>query len=348
MQRQVRIQMQHERDHVRRRQRRGRHRVAEHPQVRAISLEYTAAMPIDVAARVIANRPLSSDYNVLALAAPAIAAAAAPGQFVMVKAGRRRRSAAAPSVFGLRDPARRRAAPPTGLSILSKRIGVSTSLLYDARDGPARSTASDRSAVRSPSSIRRPRRGWSPAASASRRSRRSRRRCARAASKSTLFYGARRAAELFYLDFFRELGVELVLTTEDGSLGERGRVVAPLDRRLAALPPAAAGDALRVRTGRHAGRHGAHGDEVRPAVPGVGRADHGLRPRRLLQLRRADARRRRRVSSRPIVHRGTGAARRIRYRGTESDLCVLGVLGVGSPLIWISRFRSARSPSRTR
>ena len=44
-------------------------------------------MPIDVAAVVIGNRPLSSDYHVLALAAPAIAAAAAPGQFVMLKAG---------------------------------------------------------------------------------------------------------------------------------------------------------------------------------------------------------------------------------------------------------------------
>src|SRR5204863_2704150 len=32
----------------------------------------------------------------------------------------------------------------------------------------------------------------------------------------------------------RNLGVELVLTTEDGSAGERGRVVAPLDRQLAA------------------------------------------------------------------------------------------------------------------
>jgi dihydroorotate dehydrogenase electron transfer subunit len=50
----------------------------------------------------------------------------------------------------------------------------------------------------------------------------------------TLFYGARRASELFYLDFFRDLGVALVLTTEDGSVGERGRVVAPLDRLLAA------------------------------------------------------------------------------------------------------------------
>ena len=54
--------------------------------------------------------------------------------------------------------------------------------------------------------------------------------------KTTLFYGARRASELFYLDFFRALGVDLLLTTEDGSAGERGRVVAPLDRQLASRP----------------------------------------------------------------------------------------------------------------
>jgi dihydroorotate dehydrogenase electron transfer subunit len=56
----------------------------------------------------------------------------------------------------------------------------------------------------------------------------------------TLFYGARRAAELFYLDVFRDLGVDLVLTTEDGSAGERGRIVAPLDRRLASREPSSA------------------------------------------------------------------------------------------------------------
>jgi dihydroorotate dehydrogenase electron transfer subunit len=54
--------------------------------------------------------------------------------------------------------------------------------------------------------------------------------------RSVLFYGARSAAELFYLDFFRDLGVELVLTTEDGSLGEHGRIVAPLERRLSSHP----------------------------------------------------------------------------------------------------------------
>jgi dihydroorotate dehydrogenase electron transfer subunit len=48
----------------------------------------------------------------------------------------------------------------------------------------------------------------------------------------TLFYGARSAQELFYLDFFRQRGVTLVLTTEDGSHGEPGRVLAPLERAL--------------------------------------------------------------------------------------------------------------------
>jgi dihydroorotate dehydrogenase electron transfer subunit len=55
----------------------------------------------------------------------------------------------------------------------------------------------------------------------------------RRGATATLFYGARSGAELFCLNLFRELGVELVLTTEDGSAGERGRVTAPLERRLA-------------------------------------------------------------------------------------------------------------------
>ena len=41
---------------------------------------------VDIAAQVIANRRLSDDYNVLELDAPAIAAQAAPGQSVMIKA----------------------------------------------------------------------------------------------------------------------------------------------------------------------------------------------------------------------------------------------------------------------
>ena len=195
-------------------------------------------MPVDIDAEVIANTPLSADYNVLALAAPEIARIAAPGQFVMVKA----RPGLEPllrrpfSVFELfRNPS----GAATGLSILNKRIGVSTNLLYEARLG-------QRIALLGPlgkgfTVVAPPVEAWlvaggvglAPFAVLAARLRTE-------GTRVTLFYGARRAAELFYLDFFRDLGVELVLTTEDGSAGETGRVVAPLERRLAALAPSAA------------------------------------------------------------------------------------------------------------
>jgi dihydroorotate dehydrogenase electron transfer subunit len=54
------------------------------------------------------------------------------------------------------------------------------------------------------------------------------------AARPRLFYGARRAAELFYLDWFEQRGVRLDLATEDGSRGTHGRVTLPLDRALAA------------------------------------------------------------------------------------------------------------------
>src|SRR5262245_20260342 len=96
-------------------------------------------MPVDVAAEVLANRLLATDYNVItlaapAIAAPAIAASAAPGQFVMVKAD------------GGLDPLLRRpfsvfevlrddSGSPAAITILSKRIGPATRLLYRARPG---------------------------------------------------------------------------------------------------------------------------------------------------------------------------------------------------------------------
>jgi dihydroorotate dehydrogenase electron transfer subunit len=57
---------------------------------------------------------------------------------------------------------------------------------------------------------------------------------------ATLFYGARSADELFYLDFFERLGVTLVLSTEDGGRGARGRVTVPLARALADRAPSTA------------------------------------------------------------------------------------------------------------
>jgi dihydroorotate dehydrogenase electron transfer subunit len=124
---------------------------------------------------------------------------------------------------------------PTGVSILVKRIGPSTSLLYDARAGD---TVACLGPLGQPFTlVDAPAEGWMVAGGVGLAPFWTLAEALVARGvKTTLFYGARRAAELFYLDYFRGLGVELVLTTEDGSLGEHGRVIAPLDRALAARP----------------------------------------------------------------------------------------------------------------
>jgi dihydroorotate dehydrogenase electron transfer subunit len=195
-------------------------------------------MPIDVAAEVIANRPLSSDYNVLALAAPAIAAAAAPGQFVMVKPG----AGFDPLLrrpFSIFEVLRHADGTPSGFSILSKRIGPSTSLIFDARVGARVDCLGPLG--RPFTIVDPPSEAWMVAGGVGLAPFATLAQALRARGvKTMLFYGARRATELFYLDFFQALGVDLVLTTEDGSAGERGRVVPPLDRALASRSASAA------------------------------------------------------------------------------------------------------------
>ena len=190
-------------------------------------------MPLDVAAEVISNVHLSPDYNVVALAAPEIAEQALPGQFVMVKAGDRlepllRRPF---SVFEvLRENGR-----IIGLSLLSKRIGPSTTLIYEAKPGdriqclgplgrPFVPVAASDEAWLVAGGV-----GLAPFATLAQVLR-------ERGADVKLYYGARRASELFYLDMFRSMGVELVLTTEDGSLAERGRIIAPLERDLKTRP----------------------------------------------------------------------------------------------------------------
>ena len=56
-------------------------------------------------------------------------------------------------------------------------------------------------------------------------------------TKTTLFYGARSGAELFYLDWFTSRGIRLVLATEDGTRGERARITVPLERELESRIP---------------------------------------------------------------------------------------------------------------
>jgi len=153
-------------------------------------------MALDVAAQVLANLPLSADFNRLSLAAPAIAAATAPGQFVMVKAN----TSHDPLLrrpFSVFEVLRTGEGTATGLTILNKRIGATTRLLYDAKPG-------QRIACLGPLGLPWP----------------------------VIDAGTEREACL--------RGVSLVLTTEDGSAGEHGRVTAPLERHLAERQSAAA------------------------------------------------------------------------------------------------------------
>jgi dihydroorotate dehydrogenase electron transfer subunit len=218
-------------------------------------------MPIDVAAEVIENRPLSSDYNVLSLAAPAIAGAAAPGQFVMIKAGRGH-DPLLRRPFSVFEVLRDGRGLPTGLSILNKRIGVSTGLIYDAQRGQRVDCLGPLG--RPFTIVDRPTDAWMVAGGVGLAPFAALADALRARGVGvTLFYGARSGAELFYLEYFRDLDVELVLTTEDGSLGERGRIVAPLDRRLAARPAgspvmvyACGPEGMLAATAKIAARHG--------------------------------------------------------------------------------------------
>jgi dihydroorotate dehydrogenase electron transfer subunit len=53
--------------------------------------------------------------------------------------------------------------------------------------------------------------------------------------RPTLFYGARRAGDLHYAEWFADRGVDVRAATEDGSAGAHGYVTTPLGQALTAL-----------------------------------------------------------------------------------------------------------------
>ena len=193
--------------------------------------------PVDVDATVIANRRLSPDYNVLTLAAPEVGARTMAGQFVMVRPdGMVDTLLRRP--FSVFEVVRDQSGAPSAISILNKRAGRTTNRLYEAEPG-------DRIACLGPlgrpyTPVSPPVEAWmvaggvglAPFATLAEA-------LAATGAPTTLFYGARSEQELFYLEFFERLGITLMLTTEDGSRGERGRVTAPLDRSLAGRAPGA-------------------------------------------------------------------------------------------------------------
>ena len=191
-------------------------------------------MPIDIDAAVVANTRLSDDYCVVALAAPEIALLAQPGQFVMIKPSRGidpllRRPF---SIFEiLRDE--RGVAP--GISLLNTRIGAGTGLLYDVVPGSRIGCLGPLGHPFEP--VEPPAEAWMVAGGVGLAPFVTLAEALKArGTRMRLFYGARRAAELLYVELFERLGVELVLATEDGSRGTRGVITVPLDSALQTLP----------------------------------------------------------------------------------------------------------------
>jgi len=194
-------------------------------------------MPVDIDAAVIANRRLSADYNVLSLAAPAIAAGARPGQFVMIKTvgGGLDNAPLLRRPFSIFEILRDRTGAASGISLFNKRIGAGTALLSSVEPGAHLPVLGPLGRPFEP--VDPPAEAWMVAggvglapfvtlAEA----------LARRGTAATLFYGARRADELHCVDLFEALGVRIVLATEDGSRGAHGRVTAPLEAALGERP----------------------------------------------------------------------------------------------------------------
>jgi dihydroorotate dehydrogenase electron transfer subunit len=218
-------------------------------------------MPVDVSAPVVYNRQLSPDYNVLALEAPEIAATTRPGQFVMVKPvpGLEPLLRRPFSVFEvLRDHDGR----PTGISLLNKRVGTTTAQLHAVRRGE---TVPCLGPLGRPFSVAAPgTEAWMVAGGVGLAPFATLAEVLRARGvRTTLFYGGRSASDLFCMDLFERLGVDVVLSTEDGSRGARGFVTRPLEIALTAAatpvslfacgpePMLAAVASLASRFGRH-------------------------------------------------------------------------------------------------
>ena len=130
--------------------------------------------------------------------------------------------------------------------------------------------------------------------------------------ETTLFYGGRSSDDLYRVPSSSASGCGVILATEDGTRGEAGRVTAPLQRELDAagerqvMVYACGPTPMMPRGGRADGARG-------PTAGGLAGAGHGLRARRLLQLRGAGPRRRHPV--RPGLSRRTGSSREDGSRG---------------------------------
>ena len=219
-------------------------------------------MVVDVEATVLSNVRLSDEYNVLKLEVPEIAAQTQPGQFLMVKP----EMGPEPLLrrpFSIFEILHDREGNPKGISLLNKRVGIATDLLFHKQPGSHMMCLGPLGQPYKP--VCPPTEAWmvaggvglAPFATLS-----------YALSKqqtiSTLFYGARHGGDIFCLDIFERLGIQIVLATEDGSRGENR--------------------CLCLRSNSYAQEGGHSGQKLRTDMSSICRAGYGVWAWWLLQL----------------------------------------------------------------
>lgn len=187
-------------------------------------------MPIDIDAVVRENRRLSDDYNVVRLEAPALAALVQPGQFVMVKTT----SGCDPLLrrpFSVFELMRDAGGKTTGISILNKRVGTGTSHVYGLTNGSRLPCLGPLGRPFAP--VAPPAEAWMVAGGVGIAPFITLTEALMArGTTSRLFYGARRASDLHYAEWFVNAGVALATATEDGSRGARGFITTPLEEAI--------------------------------------------------------------------------------------------------------------------
>jgi dihydroorotate dehydrogenase electron transfer subunit len=226
-------------------------------------------MPANREAPLVAHQALESPYFVLTFRHPEVARDARAGQFVMIKAGM---SAEPP----LRRPFSILAVDPEAetFALFLKAIGPGTRALTSLRPGETAQCLGPLGRPFTP-----PDQGEEALLVAGGYgiapfrlfAEEMRRRTGRA----RIFYGGRTARDLQIRDRFDELGMPLESATEDGSLGHKGRVTAPLDAYLDREPSpvrlyACGPDAMLQAVARIAERRGLRAEVSLDAWMGCG------------------------------------------------------------------------------
>jgi dihydroorotate dehydrogenase electron transfer subunit len=187
-------------------------------------------MPANRHVPLVSRDPLGGPYHLLTFRHPEAAREARAGQFVMIKAGA---SAEPPlrrpfSILGV-DPANET------FTLFVKAVGAGSGALCAMREGERAQCLAPLGRPFTP-----PEEGTEAVMVAGGYGiapfRLFGEELRRRGAAGRVFYGGRTAADLQLRERFEPLGLALVAATEDGSLGERGRVTVPLEAYLDRRP----------------------------------------------------------------------------------------------------------------